>query len=201
MSSSSQQSQSDLGVSAFFALERCLQRRCKDATALHLASLISERLGLASRAVTFAERSAKLLESAYEKSEDAKTARRYAITHSTLGRILLSDGVYDKACESFETVLGLVERVEDSERSDSEAVRLRSQAHLGSGLAKLLSGEVETAISILETGLEEMTGSSSFVKTQLTVLLAQTMWMLGTEEAHEAAKSVLLDRYGSRFAL
>jgi len=113
----------------------------------------------------------------------------------------LSDGVYDKACESFETVLGLVERVEDSERSDSEAVRLRSQAHLGSGLAKLLSGEVETAISILETGLEEMTGSSSFVKTQLTVLLAQTMWMLGTEEAHEAAKSVLLDRYGSRFAL
>jgi superkiller protein 3 len=168
---------------------------------LHLASLISERLGLASRAVTFAERSAKLLEFAYEKSEDAKTARRYAITHSTLGRILLSDGAYDKACESFDTVLGLVEKVEDAEGSDPEAVRLRSQAHLGSGLAKLLSGEVETAISILETGLEEITDSSSFVQTQFTVLIAQTMWMLGTEEAHDAAESLLLERYGTRSAL
>lgn len=193
--SSNQKVQSDLGISAFFALERCLQRRSKDATALHLASLISERLGLASRAVSFAERSARLLESAYEKLEDAQTARRYAITHSTLGRLLLSDGAYDKACESFETVLGLVEKAEDPEGSNSEAALLRSQAHLGSGIAKLLSGEVETAISILETGIEETGGSSSFVHTQLIVLLAQTMWMLGTEDAHEAAKSLLLDRY------
>jgi superkiller protein 3 len=194
-STSNQKVQSDLGISAFFALERCLQRRSKDATALHLASLISERLGLASRAVTFADRSARLLESAYEKSEDPQTARRYAITQSTLGRILLSDGAYDKACESFEIVLGLVEKIEDSEGSDSEAALLRSQAHLGSGLAKLISGEVETAISTLEAGIQETSGSSSFVQTQLTVLLAQTMWMLGTEEAHEAAKSLLLERY------
>ena len=194
-----EKAQSDLGISAFFALERCLQRRSKDATALHLASLISERLGLSSRAVAFARRSAKLLESAYERSEDAQTARRYAITQCTLGRILLSDGSYSEACEAFETVLGLVERVEDSATSNAEAIKLRAQAHLGSGLANLLSGSVETAISTFEISLEETKSGFPFLQTQLTVLLAQTMWMLGTDEAHEAAKSLLLDRCVTSF--
>lgn len=184
-----------MGISAFFALERCLQRRSKDTTALHLASLISERLGLSSKAVTFARRSAKLLEAAYERSEDSRIARQYAITQSTLGRILLSEGSYNEACESFDIVLSLVDKAEDPNTADREAIQLRSQAYFASGLAKLLSGEVETAISDFETAVEETPVSFSFLRTQATILLAQTMWMLGTEEAQEAAKALLLERY------
>lgn len=196
-SSKISQTQSDLGISAFFALERCLQRRSKDATALHLASLISERLGLRSRAVIFARRSAKILESAYERAEDPQTARRYAITQSTLGRILLSEGSYNEACDSFEIVLSLVEKADDSEKVDQEATRLRSQAHIAIGLARLLLGEVEIAIASFETATEETPVSFSFLRTRATILLAQTMWMLGTEEAQEAAKSLLLESIGA----
>lgn len=172
-------------------MERCLQRRSKDATALHLASLISESLGLYSRAVSFARRSAELLEKAYDRSEDTRTARQYAITQSTLGRILLSQGLYTEACASFDVVLSLVDN--DPEKSDPEAVQLRSQSYLATGLANLLSDQVETAISTLEVALEEIPTSFSFLRTRITILLAQTMWMLGTEEAYEAAKSMLLE--------
>lgn len=160
--------------------------------ALHLAALISERLNLFERAATFARRSATLLEKAYERSEDPQTARQYAVTQSTLGRILLTDGDFVQAAASFETVLSLVDQVNDS--SDLEALKLRVQAHTASGLASLLSGDAETAISSFESGLEEAPADMKTFRNRLTVLLAQTMWVLGTPESRDMARSILLQR-------
>ncbi|PVG02399.1 TPR-like protein [Serendipita vermifera] len=185
-------SQSDLAISAFFALERCLQRRFTDTSALHLASLISERLGLATRAVVFARRCASLLEAAYERTEDPKTARQYAITQSTLGRILLVEGDFVGSISAFDTVLSLVE-VPEGATSDNQALVLRAQSYLGSGLGHLLSGEVETAVTTFETVLAEMPPDMKFMRSQVTVLLSQTMWMLGTDESREVAQSLLLE--------
>lgn len=181
-------------VSAFFALERCLQRRPVDIDALHLAALISERLALTPRAMTFARRCADILEAAYEQSEDPETARKYAITQSTLGRILLVEGDFTSAISSSDTVLTLVELVEADDERYQENTLLRCQAYLVSGLANLLSEEIETAISLFETGLEETPSSFKAARTQMTVLLAQTMWSLGTDESYEMAKTILLQR-------
>lgn len=186
--------QSDVAIAAFFALERSLQRCPKDVAALHLAALISERLGLMVRAATFARRSSSLLEAAYERSEDAATARQYAITQSTLGRILLAEGDYTDAISSFETVLNLTDLEPDISDPQAESVRLRIQSHLGIGLASLLAGDAETAVSSLESGLEEAPAAMQTMRMQLTVLLAQTMWVLGTDDTREAAKSILLEK-------
>jgi superkiller protein 3 len=187
------QSQADLAISAFFALERCLQRRFNDTSALHLASLISERLGLATRAVTFARRSASLLEAAYERTEDPKTARQYAITQSTLGRISLVEGDFVGCISAFDTVLSLVEAPED-ESSDTQATILRAQSHLGSGLGHLLSGDVEAAVTIFEAALSEIPFDMKSMRSHITVLLSQTMWMLGTEESREMSQTLLLEK-------
>ncbi len=148
-----------------------------------------------SRAVQFARKCATLLEAAYEQSEDPKTARQYAITQSTLGRILLAEADYVPSVSCFETVLSLVDIVIEEGTEEEEGRRLRANAHLGLGLANLLSGEVETAISSFGTGLEETPVEMKAVRTQLTILLAQTMWMVGSDEARDMAKSILLDWY------
>jgi superkiller protein 3 len=186
--------QSDLVISAFFSLERCLLRRPNDVAALHLAALVSERLTLLERAATFARRSSALLETAYERSEDSQIARQYAITQSTLGRILLTDGDFAGAAVSYEIVLSLVDRPNDLSEIDADSLKIRLQAHTASGLAALLSGDAEAAISSFEAGLEEAPMDMKAIRSQLTILLAQTMWVLGTNEAREMARSMLLER-------
>jgi superkiller protein 3 len=183
-------------VSAFFALERSLQRRPNDISVLHLAALTSERLGLTSRAVEFARRCADILEAAYERSEDPETARKYAITQSTLARIQLVEGDFAAAISASDTVLTLVEKAEEEDGGEryEETIILRSQAYLVSGIANLLSEEIEAAISSFETGLEETPSKLKATTTQMTVLLAQTMWNLGTDESYEMAKTLLLQR-------
>ncbi|KAG8811224.1 Superkiller protein 3 [Serendipita sp. 399] len=191
-------SNSEVVISAFFALERCLQRRSNDILGLHLAALISERMGLTSRAAIFAHKCAKLLESIYERSEDSQVARKYAITQATLGRVLLAESDFAGSLAAFETVLNLVDKEEagSNDATDKEAVRLRCIAHLSSGLANLLAGEIDSAIPSFEAALEETPPELHALRTQCIILQAQTMWILGTDEAREMAKTLLLDCIG-----
>ncbi|KAG8761021.1 Superkiller protein 3 [Serendipita sp. 396] len=188
-------SNSDIVISAFFALERCLQRRSNDILGLHLAALISERIGLTARAAIFAQRCAKILEAVYERSEDPQVARKYAITQATLGRVLLAEGDFGGSLAAFETVLGLIDKADadSGDATDNEAQRLRCIAHLSSGLANLLAGEIDSAIPSFDAALEEAPPS---LRTQCIILQAQTMWILGTEEARDMAKTLLLDCIG-----
>jgi len=192
-------------LAPFFSLERYIHQLPRDSSALHLAALLSERLGILEGAASFARRCTEVLEHAYEQQEDLSTARKFAIASATLGRILVANGEYDDAISAFEGVLGLVSGGEvvdgEDEKEKKTVVVLRGQALFGSGLAQFMIGNLEAALSCFETALEEIPSSMSDIKGQITVLLAQTLWGLGSEESRGTAKSLLLDWYVGHFPL
>lgn len=194
---------SDSLLAPFFSLERYIHQLPRDSSALHLAALLSERLDIFEGATAFARRCTEVLEHAYEQREDLATARKFAIASATLGRILVANGEYDDAISAFEGVLGLVSRGEvpdgEDEKEKKTVTILRAQALFGSGLAQFMTGNLEAALSCFETALEEIPSSMTDIKGQITVLLAQTLWGLGSGESRETAKSLLLDWYVSDF--
>jgi len=60
------------------------------------------------------------------------------------------------------------------------------------GLANFKLGDLEAALSLFEAAMETA-GDNAVVRGHVTVLLAQTMWAIGTEEFKESAKAQLLD--------
>src|SRR5258708_4757508 len=84
-------------LAPFFSLERYIHQLPRDCSALHLAALLSERLGSLEGAASFARRCTEVLEQAYEQQEDSGTARKFAIASATLGRILVASGEYSGA--------------------------------------------------------------------------------------------------------
>jgi len=192
-------------LAPFFSLERYIHQLPRDSSALHLAALLSERLGILDGAASFARRCTEVIEHAYEQQEDSSTARKFAIASATLGRVLVANGEHGDAIAAFEGVLGLVNRGEvadgEDEKEEKTVIILRAQALFGSGLAQFMIGDLEAALSSFETALEEIPASLTDIKGQITVLLAQTLWGLGSEESRETAKSLLLDWYVSYFPL
>lgn len=186
-------------LAPFFSLERYIQQLPRDPSALHLAALLSERLGILDGAASFARRCTEVLEHTYEQREDSSTARKFAIASATLGRILVANGEHGDAISAFEGVLGLMSGVEipdgEDEKEKKTIIILRAQALFGSGLAQFMIGNLEAALSSFETALEEIPSPMADIKGQITVLLAQTLWGLGSEESKETAKSLLLDWY------
>jgi superkiller protein 3 len=172
---------------AFFVLDRYCKRRPKDVSALHLSGLVSERIGQLELGFERISSAISILEANYEETEDPLVERQFTIATSNLGRLKLSLRDYEGACESFESVLGLL-----SEEEDDPTMRiLRAQAQFGSGLANFKSGNLEGALERFEAALEAA-GDNLVIKGQVTVLLAQTLWAIGTEEFRENAKEQLL---------
>jgi len=62
----------------------------------------------------------------------------------------------------------------------------------GMCLAQFKLGNLEEALSLFEAALESA-GDNILVKGQVTVLLAQTMWAIGTDGFKESAKAQLLE--------
>jgi superkiller protein 3 len=71
---------------------------------------------------------------------------------------------------------------------------LRSQCLFGSGLANFKLGALDEALESFEAALVTA-GDDLHMRGHVTVLLAQTLWAIGTEEGREAAKTQLLDWY------
>lgn len=174
---------------AFFFLNRYCQRRPSDASGLHLLSLVCERLGHSSFGEELVERAIKILETAYEETEDAELESRYVIANTTLGRLRLAQGAYEESISSFETALGLLAD-KDDENGPTRALKV--QAQLGTGLAHFFLGNLEAALGFLEGG-HEAAGADQTLRGHVTLVLAQTLWAIGTEEAKETAKSRLLE--------
>lgn len=176
----------DTLLPAFFLLNRYCRCRPNEESGLHLLALVCEKLGHLSFAETLVERSLAILETVYEETEDPEVERRYAIANATLGRLRLSQGDIAGSLTSFESVLGLL-----SEEDGSVDI-LRVQVHLGLGLAHFMQGDPESAIRFLEEGLlharEDLT-----LRGQITIVLAQVVWSIGTDEYKETAKSRVLE--------
>ena len=131
------------------------------------------------------ERSLAILETVYEETEDPEVERRYAISNATLGRLRLSQGDIAGSLTSFESVLGLLSE-------DGSVDILRVQVHLGLGLAHFMLGDPESAIRFLEEGLLHA-GEDLALRSQITIVLAQVIWSIGTDEYKETAKSRVLE--------
>ncbi|KAF9484467.1 TPR-like protein [Pholiota conissans] len=174
---------------AFFFLNRYCQHRPSDASGLHLLSLVCERLGHLSFGEELVQGAIKTLETAYEETEDPEVENRYVIANTTLGRLLLAQGAYEQCITSFETALGLLA---DKDDATNPTQALKVQAQLGSGLAHFFLGNLEAALGFLEDG-HAVAGSNQALRGHVTLVLAQTLWAIGTEEAKETAKSRLLE--------
>jgi superkiller protein 3 len=174
---------------AFFALDRYTRRRSDDACATHLFALVCERLGHLALGSTLAARAIGLVEAAYELTEDAALERPFAIANASAGRVALGQGEHARALEAFESALGLLPEPESG--ADIEDARLRALCHFGAGLAHGGLGQPTEALEALEAA-RVAAAQDATMTGHVTVLIAQTLWSLGTDDARESAKSQLL---------
>jgi len=177
-------------------LDRYCKRRPNDASALQLSGLVRERIGQVESGIEQTKQAISILEAAYEDTEDPLVERQFTIATSNLARMLLSAGHYEGALEAFESVLSLLPEKDE----DPTANILRIQGQFGSGLANFHLGDLDAALAMFEAA-QESASDNFVIKGQVTVLLAQTMWAIGTEEFRETAKGQLLERLVSSLNL
>ncbi|CAK5265358.1 unnamed protein product [Mycena citricolor] len=132
-------------------------------------------------------RAITILEAEYEQSEHPDVERQFTIATLNLARIKLALQDYESSAESFENVLGLL-----GDCNDQATQTMVAHAHFGLGLANFKSGDSHAAITLLEGALES-SASETVVRSHIAVLLAQTMWTIGSEDCKESAKAHLLD--------
>ncbi|KAI0700930.1 TPR-like protein [Cytidiella melzeri] len=176
---------------AFFVLDRYSRQRPDDATGLHLFGLVCESIGHLALGITAIERAVSLLEAAYEETENEEIERQFTVAQINMARLRLSAGAYEEALESYQVAIGLVTEADDPSRA-----ALLAQAHLGCGLAHVKLGNPQAAIESFETALEAAAGDLT-LGGSATILLAQTLWSLETEDGREAAKTHLLQSIDS----
>ncbi|KAF9245024.1 superkiller protein 3 [Melanogaster broomeanus] len=175
---------------AFFVLNRYVKRCPRDPCALHLLGLLCERLGQIEQGAEWISRAITLLEAVYEETEDPLVERQFTIAHANLARLRVGLCDHAGALESFETALGLL--AVESPDDDSETKVLRVQTLFGSGLAHFKLGDLQSAMTTFQSALD-CSGEDQLLRGHVTVLLAQAMWAIGTDEFKESAKAVLLD--------
>ena len=172
-------------ISALFALHRYCSRRPDDSFALHLFGLHKESLGLLESAENLVRKSASVLEAEYEDTEDPLIETLFATANYNLARLRLAQRDVSGAIDLFQDVLGLLTG------DDEIVVRLRTRAHVGYGLASFVHKKPYSAIESFEAALEHA-GDNLLLKSQITILLAQVMWSIGSEEYRDTAKIQLL---------
>lgn len=172
-------------------LDRFCKQRPHDASALHLFGLVCERVGHIDLGINLMGRAITLLEAAYEESEDAAIERQFTIAHTNVARLRLSAGDFAGALESYQVATGLLP--DEPSDDEVETTVLLAQCEFGAGLAHFKLGELPEALALFEAAMATAAEQPA-VRGHVVVLLAQTLWAIGTEEAKETAKTQLLQR-------
>ncbi|GBE81379.1 Superkiller protein [Sparassis crispa] len=178
---------SDALFPAFFVLDRFCKKQSQDAAALHLFGLVCERIGHLELGIDSISRAISLLEAAYEDTEDPVIERQFTIAHTSVARLRLSLGDYGGALESYQVAMGLL----PEEPEDRNSRILLVQAQFGSGLAHFKLGQLQDALTFLQAAMG-IASEDSVLRGHIVVLLAQTLWAVGTEAGRESAKAQLL---------
>jgi superkiller protein 3 len=193
------------------ALSLYLSRRSNDVSALHLSALFAERLGQSEEATERIHAASTILEYQYEQEESTEKAQLFAICMSNLGRIHLSCGRYEKAIESMEMCLGLLEGSTNDANSEQHKTslhaskgdleRARLNAHCTIGLAYFGIGDSSAAIASLQQSLEDLEGLRASLgvdlssevrsgKETISILIARILW---SQNKQEEGENVLMD--------
>ncbi|KAI0371043.1 TPR-like protein [Pilatotrama ljubarskyi] len=186
-STKSRSASKDAFLPAFFVLDRFCKQRPQDASALHLFGLVCERIGHIGLGIDLVGRAITLLEAAYEETEDPVIERQFTIAHVNVARLRLSVADYEGALESYQVASGLLAE----EAEGSEAKVLLAQCQFGSGLANFKLGQLAEALALFEAAMATA-ADHPVIRGHVVVLLAQTLWAIGTDEAKESAKTQLL---------
>lgn len=151
-------------------------------------ALVAERLGHVSLAIDLSSQAIKILESAYDATEDPTIAEHYGIAKTNLGRLYLANGDYVAALDAFSTALLLL-----PEDHEAEPIKIcRAHAQASSGIAHYKQDNLESAIESFEAAVATALPGSR-VRENVTIALCQALWEVGSDDAREAAKTQLLE--------
>ena len=195
-----------------FALKHYIHQRPSDASAHHLYGLICERLGLTDQAADAFSKATGISEHEFEDSESVDIENRYILALVNHARVSMAGGAYEKALSSSTSALDLVssqsqqsnESRESGETGEtwisSQRDRLKVQCLVVQGLAYFWIDRIDEAFDSFENALEaarQVDGidpkGDTRMKENTAVLLARTLWSMGTDEARETAKSHLME--------
>ena len=168
-----------------FALHQLRSQTTGDVVFQHLSALISERIGDHIEPVSTLSTVCTSLEAEYEESESPDSLARFAQAKADLGRAQLAANDFENAIANAETALDLSA---DENSYLPARTKLRLSAHLTSGLAHSTTENMDTAISMFRTALEESDGSPDII-----CVLAQVLWAKGGEDERSVVREQLFD--------
>ncbi|KAH7108181.1 TPR-like protein [Auriculariales sp. MPI-PUGE-AT-0066] len=184
----SQTMDQDRLLAVFAVLDRLVQRQSENTTGLYLLALVCERLHLYSRAIESMLRCSSIVETLYEQTEDSDLERRFVFINSAMGRFRLANGDYDDAIVAIDTARSLLTSL-----TDDDVHVLTAHGQFVGGLARVKTGDLEGAVELLEAAVQNVPADWHDLRGHASLLLAQTLWSLGTAEARSAASGQLLE--------
>ena len=171
-----------------FALHQLKSQTRTDFVYQHLSALFAERIGDHVEPIEALTSVCSHVESEYESSESPIALAHFAQAKADLARAQLASGDFSGAAENAEIALDL--SADDTSGTPDPTARrkYRLSAHLTSGLAYNYAREMDQAISMFRTALEESEGSPDIV-----CVLAQVLWAKGGEQERIVAREQLFD--------
>ena len=146
---------------------------------LHLNALLQERIGECHKAANSLSTVCDFFEQQYEQTEAEEDLIKYSQSKADLARMKLGIKEYDDAIEHASVALDLSADIEQLQSC-------RLSAHLTSGLANYLNGQMDESLEMFKVALEESSENPDVV-----ALLAQVLWAKGGEDEKEVAREQL----------
>lgn len=177
-------------IQPMFALYQLASRTLPDLAMQHLSALYHERVGDHAAAIDLFTAACESAEQDYEESESASSLAHFAEGKADLARVQLASGNFPGAVENAETALQLSDVDSSEEPSISDPVarrRCRLSAHLTAGLASFHHHDMDKALEMFRSALEESESNADVI-----CLLAQVLWARGGEKEREVATEQLL---------
>ncbi|KAF2177386.1 TPR-like protein [Zopfia rhizophila CBS 207.26] len=175
-------------IQPLFALYQLNFQQPSGITYRHLAALYLERVGNYDAAIKALMKICENAEQEYETSELGSSVSRFVQAKTDLARNYLAMHSFTSAVEEAERALDLTSDEELLQNSlpISDLRKLRLSARLTAGLAHYYLNDLDAALPLFRTALEE-TGSNSDV----ICLLAEVLWAKGGENEKDVAREQL----------
>ncbi|CUM64594.1 uncharacterized protein PRCAT00002202001 [Priceomyces carsonii] len=184
---------------ANFAMKSYLKCFPRDVKGLEVAFTVSERCQDYTSGVNIATRLCEILEKQYEITESNDVLCDFAKAKTRLARVYLGTGEYEKALESAELTIALLDDDENLDDEDKDLESIMSPDVLSSriimGLCHFFKDDFNAALDQFKLIL-----ASNDDTERLVTFVAQVLYAYGTQDTKQAAVDQLfnfLDQYGS----
>ncbi|MCJ1335027.1 Superkiller protein 3 [Bachmanniomyces sp. S44760] len=171
-----------------FALRQLHSQISDDPTFSHLTALFAERIKDYTEAIARLNEVGNVVEAEYEKSEADSALAQFAQAKADLARIQLAIGDFEGAITNAETALDLSTEGESGNLIQTSQRKYRLSAHLTAGLAYDNAGDIDKAIEMFRSALEETNRNPDTV-----CILSQMLWAKGGREEQDVARVQLLE--------